>query len=70
VPGVAVGGGIEHKLTQNWTIKGEVLWVGFVDKQLANPLSSAAYGAITSTGGPIKFSNDLTIAKLGLNYRF
>jgi hypothetical protein len=46
------------------------MWVGFQDKQLNNPLFSTAYGALTSSGGPVKFSNDLTIAKLGLNYRF
>jgi outer membrane immunogenic protein len=70
VPGVAIGGGIEHKLSQNWTIKGEILWVGFADRQLNNPLASTTIYNLTSSGGPVKFSNDLTIAKIGLNYRF
>src|ERR1700733_13458626 len=70
VPGVVLGGGVEHQLSRNWSIKGEVLWVGFQDKSVVNPLFSTTYGAPTSNGQAAKFSNDLTIAKIGLNYRF
>jgi outer membrane immunogenic protein len=70
VPGIVLGGGIEHKLSERWTLRGEIMWVGFQDKQLNNPLFSTAYGGLTSTAGPIKFSNELTTAKIGLNYRF
>jgi outer membrane immunogenic protein len=70
VPGIVIGGGIEHKLTPNWTVRGEIMWVGFADKSLANPLFSTTYSNLSSTGGLVKFSNDLTIGKIGLNYRF
>jgi outer membrane immunogenic protein len=70
VPGIVLGGGIEHKLTQNLTIRGEIMWVGFADKSLANPLFSTTYSTLTSTGGPVKFSNELTIGQIGLNYRY
>jgi outer membrane immunogenic protein len=72
VPGLVVGGGIEHKLSERWTLRGEIMWVGFQDKQLNNPLSNtyAVVSNLTSTAGPIKFSNELTTAKIGLNYRF
>jgi outer membrane immunogenic protein len=70
VPGIVIGGGIEHKLTQNWTLRGEIMWVGFQDKTVNNPLASTTYSNLTSTGGPVKFSNDLTLGKIGLNYRF
>jgi outer membrane immunogenic protein len=70
VPGIVLGGGIEHKLSQNWTLRGEIMWVGFADKSLNNPLSNPTYFALTSSGGPVKFSNELTIGKIGLNYRF
>jgi outer membrane immunogenic protein len=70
VPGIALGGGVEHKLSQSWTLRGEIMWVGFADRQIANPLFSTTYGSLTSTGGPVKFSNSLTVGKIGLNYRF
>jgi outer membrane immunogenic protein len=70
VPGIVIGGGIEHRLSQNWTIRGEVMWVGFPDRGLANPLASTTYGNLTSGGGPIKFTNELTVGDIGLNYRF
>jgi outer membrane immunogenic protein len=71
VPGIVLGGGIEHKLTSNWTIRGEVLWVGLVGRNVASfPLSSTVrYGAV-SNGASVKFSDELTIGKIGLNYRF
>jgi outer membrane immunogenic protein len=71
VPGLALGGGIEHQLDQHWTVRGEIMWVGFPDKKLANPLpTSTAYTAMTSNGAPIVFSNDLVLGTVGFNYRF
>jgi outer membrane immunogenic protein len=71
VPGVVLGGGLEHQLTRNWTLRGEIMWVGFQSKDLANPLPFAApaYGAVNN-GGVAKFSDSLTIGKVGMNYRF
>jgi outer membrane immunogenic protein len=72
VPGVVVGGGIEHQLTRQWTLRGDIQWVGFESKQLGNPLGPTAlgfHGAI-SNGGAAKFTNNLTLGTVGLNYRF
>lgn len=69
-PGIVFGGGIEHRLSQNWSLRGEVDWIGFETKQLGNPLFSATYATLTSNRGPVAFSNDLVIARIGLNYRF
>lgn len=69
-PGLVFGGGIEHKLNQNWSLRGEVEWIGFETKQIANPLFSTTYAASTSNHGPVSFSNDVVIARVGLNYRF
>jgi outer membrane immunogenic protein len=73
VPGVVVGGGIEHQLTRNWNLRGEIMWVGFESKQLGNPLGPGAalgYAGVNGAGGAAKFTNSLTFGKVGLNYRF
>ncbi len=70
LPGVVIGGGIEHQLSRNWTLRGEVMWVGFQSKTVNNPFPAQGFTGYLSTGGAAKFSNDLTIGKIGLNYRF
>jgi outer membrane immunogenic protein len=70
VPGVTVGGGVEKKLSDHWSVRGEVLWTKFADQTIANPVFNAAYASQTGTGGVINFRNDITTATLGLNYRF
>jgi outer membrane immunogenic protein len=62
--GLVLGGGIEHKLTNNLSIRGEVLWVGFPDKTHAAP------GYYGGTSGTYKTSNDLILGRIGLNYHF
>jgi outer membrane immunogenic protein len=70
VPGIVLGSGIEHRLNQNWSLRGEVDWIGFETRSLNNPLFSATYLAPTSNHGPVTFSNDLVIVRVGLNYRY
>ena len=70
VPGVVVGAGIEHQLNRNWTLRGEVMWVGFQSKDVTNPWPAQAFNGYLTTAGSAKISNDITIAKVGLNYRF
>jgi outer membrane immunogenic protein len=72
VPGVVVGGGIEHQLTRQWTLRGDIQWVGFESRQLGNPLPATAlgYAGAINKGGAEKFTNSLTLGKVGLNYRF
>jgi outer membrane immunogenic protein len=66
-PGLVVGGGIEHQFSfdRHWSLRGEVLWVGFRDTTLNVP-DGFGYG-LTS---PVRFSNQLVLGKVGLNYRF
>jgi outer membrane immunogenic protein len=69
VPGVVLGGGVEHQLSKQWTLRGELMWVGFEGRNL-NPLFSPGYRQFGVNGAPVKFSNDLVLVKAGLNYRF
>jgi len=62
--GLAVGGGVEHMINRNWTIKLEALWVGFdgtraVQTNFKNTSRTFGFGAQTAT-----------IGRVGLNYRF
>jgi outer membrane immunogenic protein len=63
VPGLALGAGIEHKLTNNWSVKGELMWVGFRSTDLNFP---TPYG----TSGTTTFKDNLLTFKVGMNYRF
>ncbi|HEY1745773.1 MAG TPA: outer membrane beta-barrel protein [Xanthobacteraceae bacterium] len=68
-PGVALGGGIEHQFADShWSLRGEVLWIGFQDKSLPSFTASGAGVSYTVPGG--RFSNDLVMGRIGLNYRF
>ena len=62
VPGVVFGGGIEHQLNEHWSLRGEILWVGFKDQTLT--------GAMSGYSGSVHFSNSLTLGQIGLNYKF
>ena len=68
-PGLVVGGGVEQKLVGNWSVRADVQWMKFSTQMITNPLRANTY-AVTGTGGAINFENSLTIAKLGINYRF
>ena len=56
--GWTVGGGVETKLTQNWSAKLEYLYVDLGDKNL--------YTAV----GPVDVAFTSHIVRLGLNYKF
>jgi outer membrane immunogenic protein len=66
-PGLVVGGGLEHQFAfdRHWSLRGEVLWVGFKDTTLNVP-DGFGYGI----NSPVRFSNQLVLGKIGLNYRF
>lgn len=69
-PGFVVGGGVEQKLTRNWSVRADVQWMRFATQKIDNPIFNATYGGVTGNGGTINFQNSLTIARLGINYRF
>jgi outer membrane immunogenic protein len=65
--GWVAGGGVEHKLNRNWSIKGEALYYDLGTK-------TATGDANTSGGirGPYatSFSHTVTVGRLGLAYRW
>lgn len=64
--GWTVGGGIEYAFANNWTIKGEYMFIGL--KHTENACGVAAVG-----GGTFCWSHDLPgihTAKIGINYLF
>jgi outer membrane immunogenic protein len=65
-PGLALGAGVEHQFGSHWSVRGEILWVGFEDQTL-NVSDFAGFG---NPAGTVKFTNSLIIGQLGMNYRF
>jgi outer membrane immunogenic protein len=61
--GWVVGGGIEHMITRNWTVKFEGLWVDAGSKVVE-------IGSNPGSGKATKFNNHLVIARAGLNFKF
>ena len=70
--GLAVGGGVEFALTQNWTLKGEYLLMQFQNSDAA--LLNIPVGFETRCGSPascrINYSESVQLARVGLNYKF
>jgi outer membrane immunogenic protein len=64
--GYAVGGGIEHMLTPNWTVRVEGLYVDLGDKTLLTPNT----GTCVNVCDPVVFSNKMTTVRAGINYKF
>ena len=67
-----VGGGIEWAFGNNWTLKGEYMFIGLDDTFTSCNVATAQNGAIVA-GGPFCFNHDfggIHTAKIGLNYRF
>jgi outer membrane immunogenic protein len=65
--GWVVGGGIEHRLTKNWSVMGEVLYYDFGHTgNTSAPSTGAGSGFVYQTD----FVHTIVQGKLGLNYRF
>ena len=58
--GWTIGGGVEHALTDRWSIKAEYLYADF---------GSESYDT-TDTNEPFDFDDQLHTVKIGLNYQF
>jgi len=65
-PAFVVGGGVEQKLTQNWSVKGEVLWAK-AETTTAAPTDLSYFDTTTP---PVNYDHSLTIGRIGLNYKF
>lgn len=61
--GLVLGGGIEHMITHNWTVKVEGLWVD-AGSRIVNA------NAFKAGGNASKFLDQLVIGRVGLNYKF
>jgi outer membrane immunogenic protein len=61
--GWTVGGGVEMRLTQDWTAKVEYLYVGLQDKSYFNPAPSTAFPSNQ------RVSLDEHIVRVGVNYK-
>ncbi len=66
--GYAVGGGLEYAITNNWTIRGEYLHLGFDDHTY--DLLVTAPGVSVTLPAAFKAKTDFDIARLAVNYKF
>ena len=63
--GYTLGGGVEYAITNNWTVKGEYLWIGSGSRN--RTLTSPAFPTIAyNSGGNRGFS----VVRAGVNYKF
>src|SRR5882724_1254803 len=67
--GLAVGGGVEFALAQNWTLKGEYLLMQFQNSE-APLLEVASFSCRNNTNCRMSYSESVQTARIGLNYRF
>jgi len=69
--GLAVGGGVEFALTQNWSLKGEYLLMQFQSSEA--PIVNSIIGNPPTRGTVncrMNYSESIQTARVGLNYRF
>jgi len=64
-PAFVAGAGIEHMLTRNWSVRGEVLWA-FADTVTAPALDPHYF----ADGNTVKYTSTLNVWRLGVNYKF
>ena len=57
--GWTVGGGAEYAFTDNWTVKGEYLYVDLDDQRISAPVVD-----------DVTFEHKFNVVRLGLNYKF
>ena len=68
--GWTVGAGLQYALDQNWSIKGEYLYVNLQNTNLTSVLDQGSPPIAPPTTSAFNFKNDLNIVRFGLNYRF
>jgi outer membrane immunogenic protein len=64
--GLAVGGGVEFALTQNWTLKGEYLLMQFQNSDASISNSNCN----NNSNCRMNYNESIQTARLGLNYKF
>lgn len=78
--GFAIGGGAEYALGNNWSLKGEYMLARFDEKEFTFPNARAGVMIANSSNYPVTASTvtgrrllsevDISMLKVGLNYRF
>jgi outer membrane immunogenic protein len=68
--GLAVGGGVEFALAQNWTLKGEYLLMQFQNSEAPLLTGFAGDTSCRNVNCRMNYSESVQIARIGLNYRF
>src|SRR5665213_43397 len=65
-PAFVAGGGIEQRINNNWSVRGEVLWAKS-ETTSASP-TDLSYFSLTTPA--VNYSHELVIVRIGLNYLF
>jgi outer membrane immunogenic protein len=69
--GLAAGAGVEYQLTQNVVLRGEYLYLNFVDKQSdVLRVSNGASDCGVTHPCQFNFANSAQLARVGLSYKF
>jgi outer membrane immunogenic protein len=72
--GGTVGGGLEYAFAPNWSMKAEYLYAKFDDTapsiSYSSPLPLFGFGRYDGYGTIAKFTHDLSIVRVGVNYKF
>ena len=66
--GYALGGGVEYAITNNWTVRGEYLYIGNNRKNNATLVSPAAPGFVFNSGGGS--NRGFSVVRAAVNYKF
>jgi outer membrane immunogenic protein len=67
--GYVLGGGLEYMFSPSWTVRVEGLFVDFGTRAV-NPTGTCAGAGTAASCAPVTFSNDATIARAAINFRF
>jgi hypothetical protein len=68
-PAFVVGGGIEQMIDTHWSVRAEVLFAKIED-QSAGPSDTHYFGSFPDPVPPVNYTSSVTLARLGINYRF
>jgi outer membrane immunogenic protein len=73
--GLAVGTGVEFALSQNWSVKGEYLYMMFQDSDASFLRPDGTHACLGNTPGSLtncrmNFTESAQLARLGVNYRW
>ncbi len=67
-PGIATGAGLEFMLAPQWTVRGEYLYLDFVD-QFAHFIPVVPPGSAGDARFRMNYASSAQLARIGLNYQ-